>query len=78
MSRELFQGAMGAAVAQQGAMSAAGQSHIISDAPTPWRTAISRSEIAAVLDARGHTVTLCRREIAERIVAAVNGVETRS
>lgn len=45
------------------------------DAPTPWRAVYSHSETAAIWDAQGRTVTICRREIAERIVAAVNAME---
>ncbi len=47
------------------------------DAPTPWRIRRGYTEISWILDARGHTVTLCRREIAERIVQAVNAGEGR-
>lgn len=45
------------------------------DAPAPWRAVYSYSEVAAIFDADGYTVTICRREIAERIVAAVNAME---
>lgn len=44
------------------------------DAPTPWRAVYGYSETAAIWDADGHTVTICRREIAERIVAAINKI----
>lgn len=48
------------------------------DAPTPWRMVFGLSELARIDDARGHAVTICRREVAERIVAAVNGTERGS
>ncbi len=48
------------------------------DAPAPWRAVRGHTEISWILDARGHTVTLCRREIAERIVQAVNAGESAS
>lgn len=44
-------------------------------APAPWRMVNGYSEIAAILDANGRTVTLARRAVAARIVAAVNGAE---
>lgn len=47
------------------------------DAPAPWRAVGAYSELAAIIDADGYTVTICRREIAERIVRAVNGVESQ-
>lgn len=46
------------------------------DAPAPWRAVGAYSELAAIIDADGYTVTICRTVIAERIVAAVNGVES--
>ncbi len=46
-----------------------------SDAPAPWRSVGAYSELAAIIDADGYTVTICRVEIAERIVRAVNQVE---
>lgn len=48
------------------------------DAPTPWHTVRYFSELTAILDATGFTVTVCRPEHAERIVAAVNEQEATS
>lgn len=61
---------------QQAIRSVAANPH--NEAPTPWRTLRAYSEIAAVVDANGFTVALCRREDAERIVAAVNEQEATS
>lgn len=58
---------------QQAIRSAAADPH--NEAPTPWRALRAYSEIAAIVDANGFTVALCRKEDAERIVAAVNGAE---
>lgn len=46
-----------------------------SDAPTPWRAVPAYSELAAILDVNGHSVLLCRKEHAARIVAAVNAAD---
>lgn len=40
--------------------------------PTPWRAVDAYSELSTILDANGYGVLLCRREDAERIVAAMN------
>ena len=48
---------------------------LYADAPTPWRIVRSYSEISAVMDAQGRTLFLCPKELAGRVVAAVNLVE---
>lgn len=45
------------------------------DAPAPWRIVNTSSELCTILDARGHTVFICRKEVAGRIIGAVNLVE---
>lgn len=45
------------------------------DSPTPWRAVRSYSEISAIVDRNGHILFLCPKELAGRIVAAVNMVE---
>ena len=48
---------------------------LYADAPTPWRIVRSYSEISAVMDAQGRTLFLCPKELAGRIIGAVNLVE---
>lgn len=43
--------------------------------PAPWRVVNSFSELAAILDANGHSLGIVERAVAGRIVAAVNMVE---
>jgi len=49
--------------------------NLFADAPTPWRAIRSYSEISMIVDANGHSLLPCPKELAGRIVAAVNLVE---
>lgn len=48
---------------------------LYADSPAPWRIVRSYSEISAVVDLQGRTLFLCPKELAGRIVGAVNLVE---
>mgnify|MGYP001616231951 CR=1 FL=1 len=44
------------------------------NAPTPWRVNPAYSELAAIIDDDGYTVTICRPDHAKQIVEAVNAL----
>lgn len=48
---------------------------LFADTPSPWRAVRSYSEISAIVDRNGHILCLVPKEIAGRIVAAINMVE---
>jgi hypothetical protein len=47
----------------------------VANAPLPWRITKPFSEIAAINDAHGRTLFICRDDIARVIVDAVNKME---
>jgi hypothetical protein len=52
--------------------------HTMANAPRPWIVAHAASEIAAVCDAQGRRLLLCRNEIAQVIVEAVNKLQVEA